>query len=258
MSERPCLRLAALFVLVTGCEQDFHVPGAGAPTSAGAAVGADGGSLTTAAGSEGGSLSATASTTASSAATQPVRPGRHVVAVSGKVTIDKQPAAAGMEFGERATIETGPKSRALISLAPGNIIEVREKSRLTLGSSARARVSVALAVGTLWSFFETETDYEVVTPNAVAGVRGTTFFTDASRKGATYICACQGQTHLRTPAPAKGKGKALGFDQVVDGGTWGHHLVIFKGKGQPQVKGPGRPVTHPDAQAKAILAQMPR
>ena len=123
-------------------------------------------------------------------------PPRRFLAVQGKVMLDGKIARAGDAIGETAVIVTGKRSSAVVILAPDTFFELRAGSRLRLGSSPRKRMSLHLLAGALWSFVAPDSSYEVVTANAIAGVRGTTFFVDAKGKH-TYLCACDGRLELR-------------------------------------------------------------
>lgn len=185
-----------------------------------------------------------------------------VVEAKGKVTVQGKPAATGAALAEGDEVVTGPKSSARLTVGPGSMLELRELSRIKLGSSPRHKISVQLLLGRLWSFFEAETDYEVVTANAVAGVRGTVFFADATAKEETLFCACRGKTHFTLPAEAAGQ---AAFDKEVDGHEWEHRAVTFTRKGAnveakayelgkyPTGKNIPKTPTHSNQQAEEIL-----
>lgn len=194
--------------------------------------------------------------------TQPTsEPGWEFVEVNGSVTASGKPALKGTPIGKNDEIITGPKSSALIAVGSGSIVEVRERTQMKLGGSERRKISVQLTVGSLWSFFEKPTDYEVVTANAVAGVRGTVFFADASRKNTTFICACKGKTHIHESTEGR-VAKSRAFDKEVDGHDWEHRAVAFITKGKTTVvkefppiteAPPKKPLTHTAQQAAQIL-----
>jgi len=174
--------------------------------------------------------------------------------VDGAVTVDGKAAAAGTAIGKTSTITAADGAHALITVGTGSIVEVRSGAKLTLGSSPRKKISVRLAAGQLWSFFGGATDYEVVTDTAVAGVRGTIFFVDANQKDRTIVCACSHEVHLQ----------GAGNDEAIDVNAkdWEHLGTAFVRQGdtvQRQSLGAlSNPPNHPDAEGKAILAQMPR
>jgi len=175
------------------------------------------------------------------------------VEVKGKVTAAGKPVQTGSPLGKTDEIVTGPKSEALISVGAGSVVEIREKTHIKLGTSARHKISVELLIGRMWSFFEKETDYEVVTANAVAGVRGTVFFADATDKKKTYFCACKGKTHFLQPGAASAPAV---FEKDVDGHDWEHRMVSFIKKGAKvdvREYPPGTPPNHTAKQAEQIL-----
>src|SRR5690606_20553746 len=85
----------------------------------------------------------------------------------------------------------------------GSIVEVRKGTRVKLGASERRSTSMRLYAGALWSVLASGSDFEVETNNAVAGVRGTVFYTEAQSEHKTYICACDGTVEIT----GKGKNK---------------------------------------------------
>lgn len=123
-------------------------------------------------------------------------PDRRFLLVEGAVKLDGRPAAVGLGIGPQATIVVAPRARAVISLGPGSFVELRSGSRVRLASSRRKRVSLQLLAGAAWSFIAPGSSYEVVTTNAVAGVRGGTFFVEAQR-GQSYVCDCDGDLQLQ-------------------------------------------------------------
>lgn len=131
------------------------------------------------------------------------KPARRFIEVRGKVTLDGQPAVVDMEVPMESVIKTGPKGYALVTLMPDSIIEVRKKTEVKFGKSLRKDNSLLLLAGALWSFLpKGMASYEVVTRNAVAGVRGTVFYVEANSAKKSYICACDGDIDI---TQAKGK-----------------------------------------------------
>ncbi len=122
--------------------------------------------------------------------------GPRVVQMSGAVLIDGKPATVGSPVTATSTVETGDNSWARITLVPHSIIAVRANTKFTLGTSARKKWSVQLALGAVWSFLPHGSSYEVTTSNAVAGVRGTILYVDAFGPGKSGICACDGDVEL--------------------------------------------------------------
>ncbi len=181
-------------------------------------------------------------------------PARRFLEVTGSVTIDGEPAAVNTEIGATATIKTGADGHALFTLMPDSIIEIRKKSELKFGKSERHENSLSLLTGALWSFLpKGMADYEVVTPNAVAGVRGTVFYVEANSGKKSYICACDGHIDI---TQAKGKYKKP-LKSVTSKDEHKAFYVTSKGKkGKLKAKKSKR-LNHTDAEKDAIMAAMP-
>jgi len=192
---------------------------------------------------------------APAAAPAPVLAERRVLELVGQVTLNGQPAALGQAIGSTDTLETGAASRAVITLGKGSIVELAAQTKLALGSSARKKESVKLLLGQVWSLFDGPTDYEVVTDNAVAGVRGTVFFVAAEPKQ-TFVCACSHAVHMEA------MGSAKPYAQEVVAKDLEHRGFAFARNGKKvAVRSMGTvidPPSHPNAEAKRLLALMPR
>jgi hypothetical protein len=102
-------------------------------------------------------------------------------------------------------IETGPGGFARVVMADGSVMEVFEKSRTEVIDSRvyqRSSHALALFMGRVWAGIvgddEGETSFEVVTPTAVAGVRGTQFSTGVAVDGATRVGVDKGAVTVTT------------------------------------------------------------
>jgi ferric-dicitrate binding protein FerR (iron transport regulator) len=174
---------------------------------------------------------------------KPTLPLRRFLTVQGTVTQNGAPAAVGAEIAQNATIETGADGTAVFTLQPGSVIEVRPKSHLTLGSSARRRISVQLLAGTLWSFLpHGEASYEVATANAVAGVRGTIFYVEAPKPNETYVCACDGEVELEG-----GKNLPRNIESKME-----HKSFLVRGKAKKAAIKPSKLRGHTKEQAEEL------
>lgn len=186
---------------------------------------------------------------------EPALPSWRFVEVSGDVQIDGAPAAKDMAIGSTSTLEVAAGGHALITLGERSIIEVREKTKLTLGTSARKKISARLLAGQLWSFFGGGADYEVITDNAVAGVRGTVFYVNAEDPKKTVVCACSHAVHLESLDPKKPS------KNDVTAAEWEHLGTAFVREGErietEELGAYANPPNHPDARGKEILALMP-
>jgi hypothetical protein len=154
-------------------------------------------------------------------------PARRFLMVQGTVKVDGAKAVEGVEFSETATIEASKGSRAILTLGKGSLLDLRPGTKITFGSTPRAKISVKLVLGALGSIMPEGSSYEVVGQNAVAGVRGTVFFAEVDKKKDTYICACSGDVAMQAANPKS-------FDQVVHSPNNDHNGFTFSTKGKKQ------------------------
>ena len=175
------------------------------------------------------------------------KPVRRFLQVEGTVTMDGAPATVDAAIPETAKIVTGKDGRAVITLEPGGIIEIRKGSTVEVGKSERKDKSLKLALGTLWSFVPNGSSYEVVTDNAVAGVRGTVFYMEAQGPKKTYLCACDGEIDLVGANPKLNKPLKSSME---------HKAFMIMTKGKKQVARKAKRLNHTDEQKDALLPLM--
>jgi hypothetical protein len=137
-----------------------------------------------------------------------------VARVNGAPTVEHAGKSAALRRGSNVftgdVIETDANSKVKILLNDDSVLAIGPKSRVAvsdfvLDSSARharlqvlaGRFKIAIA-----KFFGAHTDYEIRTPTAVAGVRGTVLWGDTVLD---VICALEGNVEVRprTGAPAQ-------------------------------------------------------
>lgn len=117
---------------------------------------------------------------------------------------DPGDAEVGVASGEpvfRGTLfMTGSDGNVEIKLSGGSIMRIRPNSSLQLSPTKRRRRkknSVVLFFGRLWSSVSTavggDENYEVSTPTAVAGVRGTEFETAVGKDGSVRVRVDEGR-----------------------------------------------------------------
>jgi len=103
-----------------------------------------------------------------------------------------KPAVPQMDIGLGCWLQTAGASRTIISFGPETIVTLNENSLLEVKELERkpdgaVRVKNGLSRGKVWSLLDklkTEGErYQVETPTAVAGARGTTFMVTASPDG---------------------------------------------------------------------------
>ena len=110
-------------------------------------------------------------------------------------------AFIGMEVGEGDTVETLEDSLAVIRLAEGTEIKMRESTVLSLDSLGE-QVSINLTQGGVFSrvYRQAVDRYDVRTHSAVAGVRGTEFFVAYGRtiddQPDIWLCVNEGSVEV--------------------------------------------------------------
>ncbi|MCC6811853.1 MAG: FecR domain-containing protein [Deltaproteobacteria bacterium] len=195
-------------------------------------------------------IAAPASVPASAPASVPVaKPLRRFLQVTGEVTLDGRPAAVDMEIPATAKLHTGKAARAVLTLEKGGVIEVRENADVDIGASPKHKISLKLMAGILWSMLpKGRSDYEVITENAVAGARGTTFYVDATKKNLSMVCICDGDVEL-------GAGVAAGKHVVTHDEHHGYKIA-GKGKGaKAKMVGKAKDMpNHPNAERAVLQA----
>jgi ferric-dicitrate binding protein FerR (iron transport regulator) len=113
----------------------------------------------------------------------------------------EEEAFIGMQVGKGDTVETLEDSLAVIRLAEGTEIKMRESTMLSLESLGN-HVSVNLTKGGVFSrvLRQAVDHYEVRTHSAVAGVRGTEFFVAFGRtideKPDIWLCVNEGSVEV--------------------------------------------------------------
>lgn len=113
-----------------------------------------------------------------------------IVYIEGDVRLQKaaraeEAAVLGQELDENDTLSTGPASQMRVRLYDQSVIRLGPNSRIQLARLAiepyavQKEISIRLLAGKVWShvsrLLSSQSRFEVVTPNAVAGVRGTSF-----------------------------------------------------------------------------------
>ena len=119
-------------------------------------------------------------------------------------------AAVGTSVKAGDKITTGAKTKIRISMTDGSILAIGPRSSLTIArydaSGDKRTGSIRVAIGAFWMQVTkwakpTESFIEIETPNAVAGIRGTTVWGDTQRG---VVCALEGTVAVRSVS-----GKAL-------------------------------------------------
>lgn len=114
-----------------------------------------------------------------------------VLSVTGTLQVNGKPAAAGSLLRKGDRLATGPNSRAFVGFADGSAIRLNADSRLDLAALGK-KTGLALQSGSVLSVVHKGARYSVTTPRAVAAVRGTVFYVEATAAKPGYVCVCEG------------------------------------------------------------------
>src|SRR5262249_33086648 len=128
--------------------------------------------------------------------------GPRVMKVTGTATVDGAEAYEGMAIKETSVLETKAGAHMEFTMFSGALMQMKENSKVEAGKNAdwaKAKKKdgpMKLVARTLWSYLPKGSSYEVATPNAVAGARGTVFFVQTTAPDQTYVCDCDGEIEL--------------------------------------------------------------
>ena len=134
--------------------------------------------------------------------------GGHVVYTEGDVAwrngAASHDAAIGDALGPGDVIVTGPLSMAVIDLANGTTLKLKEKTTLAIDSIGEATAGSLTAGGVFTSIAHKLTGrFSVNTQTAVAGVRGTEFFMAYGKtidaKPDVWLCVNSGAVEVSIP-----------------------------------------------------------
>lgn len=129
-----------------------------------------------------------------------------VARVNGAPTVQRagksEPLNRGSSVFTGDVIETDANSKVKILLADDSVLAIGPKSRVDVrdfasdatSRSVRLRVLAGRFKIAIAKFFSGRTDYEIRTPTAVAGVRGTVLWGDTELDA---ICALEGNIEVR-------------------------------------------------------------
>ncbi|MFI5346626.1 MAG: FecR domain-containing protein [Elusimicrobiota bacterium] len=150
-----------------------------------------------------------------SAKPKPV-PGAKLFFASGTVTVESKGSAhageIGEPLGEGDAVTTGDKGTAVVELADGSRLKLRESGRVVLSlPGPRSPVTtILLSIGGVFAKVAKQlpgAEFHVRTPSAVAAVRGTQFFTAYGREHGKardlWVCVNEGAVEVKTTASDK-------------------------------------------------------
>ena len=141
--------------------------------------------------------------------------------LEGTVTMDGTLLEIGDRVKSGSTFETSADSYCEIVFGGKNIFRIRENTLAVItleqgkGEMDLEKGSMAFFLEKLSVLDEGASDFEVKTPSAAMGVRGTAFFVNVESAASTYICACNGTLQIEN---------AEGGQQAALSGT--HHKAV--------------------------------
>ena len=123
------------------------------------------------------------------------------IVVTGEAGVDtgagQTPLARFDEVPEGGTVVTGPDSFVQLRLSSGSLVKLGPETRIDLtrleqrSPRGKRRETIRLRVGRIWAqvtdLFGSDSSFEVETNNAVAGVRGTSFFAQQDESDARFV-----------------------------------------------------------------------
>ncbi len=130
-------------------------------------------------------------------------------------------AVVGTQVLAGDRVQTGEKTKIRVKLTDGSVLALGPRSTITMvkyeTANGKRTGSLRVAIGAFWmqvSKWTTPADsfVEVETPNAVAGVRGTTLWGDTQRQ---VVCALEGEVSVRSVSNKKIKPASLKAGQCV-------------------------------------------
>lgn len=104
--------------------------------------------------------------------------------------------AAGQALAPGATVRTGADSTCIVQWPGGHALRMQPLSTLTITKGSPAENRAKLTTGKITAHVEKLSSgqrFEIETPTAIAGVRGTTFLVDVAPSGESLICVGSGQ-----------------------------------------------------------------
>jgi hypothetical protein len=159
----------------------------------------------------------------------PANPRGIIEYLEGEVLLNGLPAQIGQEVPPGAVLETGRGSWCEVVFAGKNIFRIESDSIARIDIELQ-NGAIELRQGALAAVFQKlqrvtagKGGFQLRTPTAVAGVRGTAFFIKVESPDSTYICTCNGSTRLADAAESfrrdvrSDRHKALRFAREGDG-----------------------------------------
>jgi ferric-dicitrate binding protein FerR (iron transport regulator) len=124
------------------------------------------------------------------------RAAAKVLSVTGALQVNGRLAGAGTLLRRGDRLATGPASRAFIGFSDGSALRLNADSRLDL-SRLTGWTELALRSGSVLNAVHKGSRYSVTGPRAVAAVRGTVLYVEATPARPGYTCVCEGSVEVR-------------------------------------------------------------
>lgn len=113
----------------------------------------------------------------------------------------EKPAAVNAEIIEGDVITTGAKESLVVKFATGDLLFIGPLSKVTVTMPGKNQVRVKHDNGFVWAKAQKLTSdkrFEVQTPTAVAGVRGTAFSSIVESDDNAWFCVCDGSVEVQS------------------------------------------------------------
>ena len=119
--------------------------------------------------------------------------------MAGTVSVNGRPATVGMEVrqGDQIVTEENDQSYVDVQFSTGHVVRLKN-GKLRLDDTSK-RFTLLVEKGKLFSHIgklPAAHSFKIITPMAVAGVRGTKFMLEASQEE-TYLCVCEEEVWAR-------------------------------------------------------------
>ncbi|HZP13466.1 MAG TPA: FecR domain-containing protein [Nevskiaceae bacterium] len=125
--------------------------------------------------------------------------GKSIFEMSGEVSINGKAATMASRIEPGDVLRTG-KGAHLIGVVGDDALLVRENSQMEIAGARQVRRFFRLVTGALLTVLGPKKQtFDIATPVATIGVRGTGVYTEADPEK-TYICTCYGKTQISAVA----------------------------------------------------------
>ncbi len=141
-----------------------------------------------------------------------------VVSVSGQVVKSGKPVSAGEPMSVGETIMVDEHGSAILKIKDRASIQLKNSGKLVIDEISDSIV-IMLDYGSLMSVVSpVGKKFQLVTPAATVGVRGTAFYVEARGIDQTYVCLCEGTLQIKTES---------GVQEIHSDDRSHHHPVLI-------------------------------